>query len=161
MKWYKKVFLSTTEKILIISLYPILVVLITLLVNYFLNWNLEWKAISPFELGLVPRIFLSAIGFFTIWAFLYWTNFYRYLYKTSRNYRSFKKTKKEIWKLVIIITFILVQIIIFLLNKVAEFLYNFLNLLLFITPWIWITTLLYLILWLWYLKYKKHNIIIK
>jgi hypothetical protein len=59
--WQKKSILSTSDKILAGVFYPIIVVLITLLINHRFNWNLQWESISPFEFSLLPWAFASAI----------------------------------------------------------------------------------------------------
>lgn len=156
--WQKKSIFSTFDKKIAGVFYPITIVLFALLINHYFNWNLQWDDISPLEFSLLPWAFLSAVGYYTIWNFLrFKTNFYKKLYSSSRNYKDFKKSKKQVWTMIQVTIFWVIQIIIFTLNKMAEFFYNWLNILLFLFPAIWATTILYLIVWFIYLKYKRKD----
>jgi hypothetical protein len=132
--WQRREIKENLERYFMLALYPIIFVLVTLLINYFFDWKLQWDVISPIEVGMLPKLFLSAISFVTIGAWLYYIKFYRGLYRSSKNYRAFKSAKKDIWTVVMIASFILIKVLIFLVNKIFEFFYNSINIILFVSP---------------------------
>lgn len=157
MKWHKKAILTNVEKIVIGSLYGLICIWITILLNYFYSWNFDWTIISPIETPwFVPRIFLSALAFWLPWAFLYKIYFYKFLYDIF-SYRTFKKIKEIIWLFLMFLMYITIQVVVEFLNFIISLFYNLMNLLVFILPWLGISFIIVLTWSLIYIRYKSKN----
>lgn len=154
MKWYKKAILSNIEKIVLWIIYWILCISITILLNYFYWWNFDREIISPIEVPwIIPRIFLSALTFISIWAFLYKIYFYKFFSIILPRW-LFISFKKFVWIALMLFMYFMIQVIVDFLNSLLSFCFNTYKFFIFISPWILISLLSIFIIYLIYIKIK-------
>lgn len=144
MTWYNKVIKKNIEETFSSAYIYILSVVILGIWSYFSGHDFTWKWIEPIDPpSLLSWSIYSALTYITLGAFLYYIKFFRFLYRISSSYRDFKKSKKELWPiLVAIVAFIIVPKTIELLNAILSIGYNIFYFLLFAFPSFVISVLL-------------------
>lgn len=129
-KWQKEAvmsgladFLRENRRVAVV----ILGALIATIVYYFRYKTFVYVEFDAINLPLLPRIFLSAFGFFTIGAFLYHIKFYYFLWQICKRFFDsylYRQIKSVVWIFVIFIAWACIQIIIDFVNKIIEIAYN-------------------------------------
>lgn len=152
--WYKnqnikKYIFQNPWKIVALILAPLFVAI----TFYFWNQSWEWEDINPISMPPFIRIVLSAFVYLTFWAFLNFVKFYQLLYNILTR-TEFKKFKQIIWSwLIIFMYFYVIPFVLSIFNFTITLWYNWLTLLLYISPGIFFAVLLWFLVYV-YNKYK-------
>lgn len=164
ISWYKKNLTKHKNKIVKSSVITVVFILVFLFWNYVVGKKFAW---NDYELFSTPLSwgFLSALVFVGPGRWLFYKGFYLNLWKIFKQistYNNYKKTKKVIWKLLVLIMLIIVSIIVYILNFITSFLLNTLALILYLSPIIGITIIIYAIIkFIIKLKNNSEGIVIK
>lgn len=140
MKWYEKTITENKAKIVSLGIFAIISSLVILLWRFGVGKTFQWETISPIsQPEIFNRLFYSALVFITIGAFLYWLRFYQLLYrlivKALGDWQLYNSIKKILWgSLMLLMYFWIVPKVVDLLNSIISFLYNILNLILYLFP---------------------------
>ena len=143
MKWHEKTLKKYKTEIITSSVaFTVFIASITLW-SYFSRESFVWTKIEPVSYpSILNWRFYSALAFVTIGSFLFSQGFWLFIYKISYNRSSFRRNKKDVWKLIILSTFGLVVLAVWLLNTVISIIFNIAMLVVFLLPSVFITTLL-------------------
>lgn len=136
MSWQQKALKNNIKEIFSSVPLYILTMVVLGLWSYFSGNSFSWIWVEPIEVPSIPvRLFYSALTFFTIGAFLYKIGFYKFLWSISSSWKDFKKSKKEIWGiLMLLMFFVIVPKVVELLNAIASVFYNLFYFLLYVFP---------------------------
>jgi len=140
MTWYQKVLKEGRKEVISSAAFVVLFALATLLWRFVLDKDFQWETISPLdEPSIFNRVLYSALVFVTFGAFLYWVRFYQFLYHLAvrglRDRQLYRGIKGLLWgSLILIMYFWVVPKVVELLNAIISFVYNILNLILYLFP---------------------------
>ncbi|MDD5032694.1 MAG: hypothetical protein PHC85_01040 [Candidatus Pacebacteria bacterium] len=140
MSWYKKVIAKNKKEIASSAAFAVVFALAILLWHFWLGKTFQWATINPIEApSFFNRVLYSALVFVTFGAFLYWVRFYQFLYhlivRGLGDRQLYRGIKGLIWGfLILIMYFWVVPKVVELLNAIISFLYNILNLVLYLFP---------------------------
>lgn len=144
MVWYKKIPSKYKKAVIFLCIF-----LLTILVWHFgLGKNFEWKSFAPLSIpSLNNQTLYSIIAYWTAGALLYETGFYLFLYilfvRILQSRRLYRAVKKDIWKIIIFITYSLLSFIVNALNIIISIISNLFYLLVYLLPSIGISLLLF------------------
>lgn len=160
MSWHKNILTKYKKEIISSALLAVIFSLVFLLWHYALGYKFEWTSISPIEApGLFVRIFYSALVYVTFGFVLYTIGFYKLLAvifgEILGDWHSYRAIKSIIWTALILLTYWLVQKVVDLINSTLSFFYNVLNFILYLSPPIGISLIIFAI---GYLLFKKYAI---
>lgn len=136
MKWYEKAIYEWTKEIYIKALYPFLAIAVAILANWLFSWNFQWQEVDVLE-PIFSKAFYSGFAFISVWAVWYKLRLWQVLYNTVGKlfwYSFYKKVKKWLWQILIVLWFILLYIIFQIINWFIELWYNLFNFLVYLAP---------------------------
>jgi hypothetical protein len=164
MTWYKKAITKYKNKIISSAMFSLSFALAILLWHFGLGQEFSWKEISPVpEPDIFDYTLYSALVYVTFGALFYKLKIYRFLYNITvrqwGDWQLFRDTKGLIWGIFILIMYFwVVPWTIKILNSILSFLYNILNLVLYLFPVIGISLIVYSI---GFLIYKKYQFVVR
>lgn len=136
MSWYKKVLKENKREVASSAAFAVVFALAILLWHFMLGKSFQWETISPIEApSIFSRALYGALVFVTFGAFLYWVRFYQFLYQLISDRQLYRGIKGLIWgSLILVMYFWVVPTVVEILNAIISFLYNILNLILYLFP---------------------------
>lgn len=119
----KEIFSNFFEKRINLVIFSIIFIIVLLYWNFVLKQYFNWKNVDIFS---KPKdyAFYSLLTFSTLGAWLYKVGFYKWLYSLFGSGKDFKKTKAEIWILLVVIVVYIVSLVVDMLNFIASVFYN-------------------------------------
>lgn len=161
MKWYEKTIYEWTKEIYIKTLYPFLVIAVAILANWHFWWSFQWQEVDVLE-PIFSKAFYGGFAFISVWAVWYKLRLWQVLYNTIGKlfwYRFYKKVKKWLWQIFIVLWFILLYIIFQIINWLVELWYNLFNFIIYLFPIMGIPTLLLVIFLIWREYIKNPSVV--
>jgi len=158
MRWYQKVLIKHKNEIILSAASSLLVSFIFLLWKYKNGVGYVWTDFYPIEApSIVNRLFYSALTYVGIGRALYYSTFYFLLYRFIGDWKLYNQTKKMIWFILTLGTFVAFEKLVNYLNTAISILFNLLIMLFYYSPLI-ICLLLFIVL-VWF--YKNQRIVNK
>ena len=144
MKWHTQTLSKYKKEILLSTVLTILFAIVTALWSVFSRSHFQWKEIDSISFpDILHYRFYSALAFIIPGAWLFHKiKFWQFLYRTSHNWRTFQRDKRNVWKILVGLTFLIALLLVSLLNNVISFLFNIWNFILYLLPPLGISLLL-------------------
>ena len=162
MNWYKKIIKKNKTEIISSAMFSGVFSLALLIWHFMLGKNFAWVTISPLSAPPPVYIIYSALVFVTLGRLLYVIGFYKLLAtvvgEIMGDWKAYREIKAFLWLGLIIIAYYLLHKFIDLLNTIISFFYNVLNFILFLSPPLGISLILFIG---GYLFFKKQQLDIK
>lgn len=144
MEWHTKTIAKYKNEIISSAYAVLMFAVVFTLWSVFSGSHFQWQEIDPISFpDIFHYRFYSALAFIIPGAWLFHKlKFWQFLYRTSHDWRTFQRDKRDVWKILVGLTFLIALLLVSLLNSVISFLFNIWNLILYLLPPLGISLLL-------------------
>lgn len=143
--WYLSVLRAYSQKTIVSTGIILIALLIGATIQLSNGTVFEWKNIEPIEQpDLMSRLVYSALVFVSLGAILYWLHFYKLLSMIfGSDRRGYREAKRLVWTgLILVMYFYIVPTVVNLLNSSISFAYNIALLILYLSPVLFVITII-------------------